>query len=166
MSANLEAKRQVVEEIKEKFSKAQSAVLVDYKGLTVEQADRLRKSMREAGVDYKVYKNTLVRLAVKDSEFAELTENLTGTNAIAFGYEDPVSPAKILNDFAKETKALKLKAGVVEGQYYGADTIQEIADIPSRDVLLAKLLGSIKSPLSNFAYLLKAIADKNEEQEA
>ncbi|PAB56128.1 50S ribosomal protein L10 [Anaeromicrobium sediminis] len=166
MSANLNAKKQVVEEIKEKLSKAQSAVIVDYKGLTVEQADKLRKSMREAGVEYKVYKNTLVRLAVKDSEFEGLTENLTGTNAIAFGYEDPVTPAKILNDFAKESKALTLKAGVVEGQYYGAGTIQEIADIPSRDVLLAKLLGSIKSPLSNFAYLIQAMIDKNEGQEA
>ncbi|TCO75025.1 50S ribosomal protein L10 [Marinisporobacter balticus] len=162
MSSNLELKKQVVEEIKEKFTKAQSAVVVDYRGLTVEEATALRKNMREAGVDYKVYKNTLTRLAVKGTEFEPLTENLTGPNAVAFGYEDPITPAKILNDFAKEHKALELKSCVVEGQYYGVDTIKQIAEIPSREVLLAKFLGSIKSPISNFAYLLQAIADKNE----
>ncbi|QZY54637.1 50S ribosomal protein L10 [Crassaminicella profunda] len=161
MSSNLETKKQVVEEIKEKFSKAQSAVVVDYRGLTVEEATQLRKNMREAGVEYKVYKNTLMRLAVKETEFEPLTADLTGPNAVAFGYEDPVTPAKILNDFAKEHKTLELKSAVVEGQYYGVDTIKEIAEIPSRDVLLAKLLGSIKSPLSNLAYLLQAIADKD-----
>ncbi|QXM07301.1 50S ribosomal protein L10 [Crassaminicella indica] len=161
MSSNLEIKKQIVEEIKGKFSKAQSAVVVDYRGLTVEEATELRKKMREAGVEYKVYKNTLMRLAVKDTDFESLTANLTGPNAVAFGYEDPVTPAKILNDFAKDHKALELKAGVVEGQYYDVDTIKEIAEIPSREVLLAKLLGSIKSPLSNLAYLLQAIADKN-----
>ncbi|MCT4621723.1 MAG: 50S ribosomal protein L10 [Marinisporobacter sp.] len=161
MSSNLETKKQVVEEIKEKFSKAQSAVVVSYRGLTVEEATELRKNMREAGVEYKVYKNTLMRLAVKETEFEPLTADLTGPNAVAFGYEDPVTPAKILNDFAKEHKDLELKSAVVEGQYYGVDTIKEIAEIPSREVLLAKLLGSIKSPLSNLAYLLQAIADKD-----
>jgi large subunit ribosomal protein L10 len=161
MSSNLETKKQVVEEIKEKFSKAQSAVVVNYRGLTVEEATELRKNMREAGVEYKVYKNTLMRLAVKETAFEPLTSDLTGPNAVAFGYEDPVTPAKILNDFAKEHENLELKSAVVEGQYYGVDTIKEIAEIPSREVLLAKLLGSIKSPLSNLAYLLQAIADKD-----
>lgn len=163
MSNNLSLKKQVVEEIKGKFAKAQSAVIVDYRGLTVEEATALRKNMREAGVEYKVYKNTLTRLAVKDTAFESLTEDLKGPNAVAFGYEDPVVPAKILNDFAKEHKALELKSCVVEGQYYGVDTIKEIAEIPSREVLYAKFLGSIQSPISDFAYLLKAIADKNED---
>jgi large subunit ribosomal protein L10 len=162
MSSNIESKKQVVEEIKEKFTKAQSAVVVNYRGLTVEEVTELRKAMREAGVDYKVYKNTLTRLAVKGTEFESLTENLTGPNAVAFGYADPIVPAKILNDFAKDHKALELKSCVVEGQYYGVETIKEIAEIPSREVLLAKLLGSIQSPLSNLAYVIKAIADKNE----
>jgi large subunit ribosomal protein L10 len=162
MSSNLELKKQVVEEIKEKFTKAQSAVVVDYRGLTVEEATALRKNMREPGVDYKVYKNTLTRLAIKGTEFEPLTENLTGPNGVAFGYEDPITPAKILNDFAKEHKALELKSCVVEGQYYGVDTIKQIAEIPSREVLLAKFLGSIQSPVSKLAYLLQAIADKNE----
>ncbi|QEK11157.1 50S ribosomal protein L10 [Crassaminicella thermophila] len=161
MSSNLDVKKQIVEEIKEKFSKAQSAVIVDYRGLTVEEVTELRKQMREAGVEYKIYKNTLMRLAVKDTDFESLTADLTGPNAVAFGYEDPVTPARILNDFAKEHKALELKSGVVEGQYYDIETIKQIAEIPSREVLLAKFLGSIKSPLSNLAYLLQAIADKN-----
>lgn len=162
MSNNLEVKKQIVEEIKEKFSKAQSAVIVDYRGISVEEATELRKKMREAGVEYKVYKNTLTRLAAKETGFEALLGDLTGPNAIAFGYEDPVIPAKILNDFAKDHKALELKAGLVEGQYCDVEKIKSIAEIPSREVLLAKLLGSIKSPLSNFAYLLQAIADKNE----
>ncbi|WZL72643.1 50S ribosomal protein L10 [Clostridiaceae bacterium 35-E11] len=162
MSNNLEVKKQVVEEIKEKFNKAQSAVIVDYRGISVEEATELRKKMREAGVEYKVYKNTLTRLAAKETGFEALLGDLTGPNAIAFGYEDPVTPAKILNDFAKDHKALELKAGLVEGQYCDIQKIKEIAEIPSREVLLAKFLGSIKSPISNLAYLLQAIADKNE----
>ncbi|MBF8983474.1 50S ribosomal protein L10 [Lutibacter sp. B2] len=163
MSKNLETKQQFVDEIKGKFEKAQSAVIVDYRGLTVEEVTQLRKNMREAGVEYKVYKNTLMRRAAKGTAFEALTESLTGPNAVAFGYEDAVIPAKILNDFAKEHKALELKAGVIDGEYYGIDTIKEIAEIPSRDVLIAKFLGSIQSPLSKFACVLKAIADKNEE---
>ncbi|WP_129600972.1 50S ribosomal protein L10 [Anaerophilus nitritogenes] len=166
MSNSLEIKKQVVEEIKEKFQKAQSAVVADYRGLTVEEVTELRSKMREAGVEYKVYKNTFMRLAVKGTGFEPLTTDLTGPNAVAFSYEDPVVPAKILNDFAKDHKNLELKAAVVEGQYYGVDTIKEIAEIPSREVLLAKFLGSIKSPLSNLAYLLQGIADQKASTEA
>lgn len=166
MSNNLEIKKQIVEEIKEKFSKAQSAVIVDYRGLNVEEVTELRKKMREAGVDYKVYKNTLTRLAAKETGYEALLGDLTGPNAIAFGYHDPVTPAKILNDFAKDHKKLELKAGVVEGKYCNLEEIKAIAEIPPREVLLAKLLGSIKSPLSNLAYLLQAIADKKNGAEA
>jgi large subunit ribosomal protein L10 len=163
MSNSIELKKQIVEEIKEKFSKAQSAVVVDYRGLTVEEATELRKKMREAEVEYKVYKNTLTRRAAEETGFEALLGDLTGPNAIAFGYNDPVIPAKILNDFAKDHKKLELKAGVVEGQYCDVDKIKAIAQIPGKEVLLAKFLGSIKSPISNFAYLLQAVIDKNED---
>lgn len=166
MSSKLDAKKQVVEEIKDKFSKAQSAVIVDYRGLNVEEVTELRKKMREAGVEYKVYKNTMTRMAAQETGFEALLGDLTGPNAIAFGYNDPVTPAKILSDFAKEHKKLELKAGLVEGQYCDEEKIKAIANIPPREVLLAQFLGSIKSPLSNLAYLLQAIADKQDGAEA
>jgi large subunit ribosomal protein L10 len=161
MSKNLEAKKQVVEEIKEKIVKAKSALVVDYRGLNVQEVTELRKKMKESGVEYKVYKNTLISLAAQGSVFESLLGNLSGPNAVAFSYEDPVISAKILNDFAKEHKNLELKAGVIESEYCDLEKIKAIAEIPSRDVLLAKFLGSIKSPLSNFAYVLQAIIDKN-----
>ncbi|MEW9124332.1 MAG: 50S ribosomal protein L10 [Thermotaleaceae bacterium] len=166
MSSKLDAKKQVVEEIKDKFSKAQSAVIVDYRGLNVEEVTELRKKMREAGVEYKVYKNTMTRMAAQETGFEALLGDLTGPNAIAFGYNDPVTPAKILSDFAKDHKKLELKAGLVEGQYCDEEKIKAIANIPPREVLLAQFLGSIKSPLSNLAYLLQAIADKQDGAEA
>ncbi len=166
MSNKLDVKKQVVEEIKEKFSKAQSAIVVDYRGLKVEEVTELRKKMREAGVEYKVYKNTMTRMAAQETGFEALLGDLTGPNAIAFGYEDPVTPAKILSDFAKDHKKLELKAGLVEGQYCDVEKVKAIANIPSREVLLSQFLGSITSPLSNLAYLLQAIADKQEGAEA
>ncbi|MGB3367739.1 MAG: 50S ribosomal protein L10 [Acidaminobacteraceae bacterium] len=162
MSNNLERKKVVVGEIKDKFEKAKSAVVVNYRGLSVEDANQLRKNFREAGVDYKIYKNNLVKLAIQGTEFETLSADLTGPNAIAFGFEDPVVPAKIVKDFAASNPNLELKAGVIEGEYYDLDKIKQIADIPSRDVLIGKLLGSFKAPISNLAYLLQAIADKNE----
>jgi large subunit ribosomal protein L10 len=163
MSQNFENKKVKVEEIREKFSNAKSAVLVDYRGLTVEQVTDLRTKFREAGVEYKVYKNNLMKLAIKDSSFEGLTADLVGPSAVAFGYEDPVTPAKIIKDFAKENDKLELKAGVVEGEYYDNAKIIEIADIPSREVLLSRLVGSFQAPISNFAYLVKNIVDKRVE---
>jgi large subunit ribosomal protein L10 len=162
LSANLENKKVVVEEIKSKFEKAQSVVVVDYRGLKVEEVNELRKNFREAGVEYKIYKNNLVKLAIKDTAFADLDADLAGPSAFAFGYDDPVVPAKILNDFAKEHKALEFKSGVVEGKYCDTASIKQIAEIPSREVLIAKLLGSFKAPLSNFVYLLSNVAEKKE----
>lgn len=163
MSQNFENKKVKVEEIREKFSNAKSAILVDYRGLTVSEATELRNKFREAGVEYKVYKNNLMKLAIKESTFEGLTADLAGPNAVAFGYEDPVTPAKIIKDFAKEHKNLELKAGVVEGEYYDNVKIIEIADIPSREVLLSRLVGSFQAPVSNFAYLIKNIVDKRVE---
>lgn len=164
MSQNFENKKVKVEEIREKFSNAKSAILVDYRGLTVAEATDLRTKFREAGVEYKVYKNNLMKLAIKESSFEGLTADLSGPSAIAFGYEDPVTPAKIVKDFAKEHQNLELKAGVVEGEYYDNAKIIEIADIPSREVLLSRLVGSFQAPISNFAYLVKNIMDKRVEE--
>lgn len=166
MSNNFDKKKLIVQEIKEKFEQAKSVVVVDYRGLKVEEATELRKIFREAGVDYKIYKNNLVKLALEGTAFETLANDLTGPNAIAFGYEDPVVPAKILKDFSKDHKHLELKSGVIESVYYDLDGIKAIADIPSREVLIAKFLGSIKSPVSNFAYLLQNIIDKQEGKTA
>lgn len=162
MSDNFDAKKQVVEEIRVKFEKAQSVVVVDYRGLKVEEVNELRKNFRTAGIDYKIYKNNLVKLAVKGTQFESLTNDLTGPNAIAFGYDDPITPAKIVADFAKTHKNLEFKSGVVEGNHCDAAGIKQIAEIPSKEVLIAKLLGSFKAPLSNFVYLLSNVAEQKE----
>lgn len=168
MSKAIELKQGVVSEIVEKMQRAQSVVVVDYKGVTVEQATNLRNKFREAGIDYKVYKNTLVRRAAgelgKFEKFDE--ENLVGTNAIAFGYDDAVAPAKIIADFAKANPQVEFKMGYVEGEYYDAAGLAALSKIPSREELIAKLLGSLKAPVSNFVYLVDALAKKQAEAEA
>lgn len=164
MTKAIEMKKGVVAEIAEKLQKSASCVVVDYKGLKVEEVTELRNKFREAGIDYKVYKNTLVRRAAAEvGNMAQFDNvNLVGTNAIAFGYEDPVAPAKIVNDFAKTHPKLELKMGFVEGEFYDAENIKKLAEIPSREELIAKLLGSLKAPVSNFVYLVDAIAKKQE----
>ena len=161
--AKVELKQPIVEEIAEALNGAKAAVLVDYRGLTVEQDTQLRKQLREAGVVYKVYKNTLVNRAVKGTEFEALTQDLEGPTAIAISKEDATAPARILFEFAKKAEKLELKSGVVEGSYYDKAAIQLIATIPSREALLAKFLGSIQSPITNFARVIKQIAEKQEE---
>ena len=166
MRKAIEIKSEVVSEIVEKLQKSSAAVVVDYKGLTVEEVTELRKQMREAGEDYKVYKNTLVRRAAKEVGIEQFNDELlVGTNAIAFGYDDPVAPARILKGFMDSHPKMKLKMGIVEGAFYDESKIVEMANIPSREVLIAKLLGSLKAPVSNFAYLIDAIAKKAEGQE-
>jgi large subunit ribosomal protein L10 len=166
MSANFEKKKEVVKEIQEKFANAKSVVLSDYRGLNVAETTELREKFREAGVEYKVYKNNLVKLAVKGTDFEEITADLTGPNAIAFGYEDPVVPAKVIKDFAKEHDNLSLKTGIIEGEYFGAEKMLKIAEIPSKDELIVRFLSSIKSPVNNFVYLLNNIKDEMETEEA
>ena len=161
--AKVELKAPIVAEISELLDGAQSAVLVDYRGLTVEQDTKLRKQLREAGITYKVYKNTMVNFAVKGTDFEGLSAHLEGPTAIAVFKDDATAPARILYNFSKEAEALELKAGVVEGTYYDTEGIKVIATIPSRDELLAKFLGSIQSPITNFARVIKQIAEKNEE---
>ncbi len=168
MSKAIELKQGVVAEIVDKMQRAQSVVVVNYKGITVEQATALRNKFREAGVDYKVYKNTLVRRAAKElGKFEKFDdENLVGTNAIAFGFEDAVAPAKIIADFAKANPIVEFKMGYVEGEYYDAAGLAALSKIPSREELIAKLLGSLRAPVSNFVYLLDAVAKKKAEAEA
>lgn len=161
--AKVELKQPIVEEIAEALNGAKAAVLVDYRGLTVEQDTQLRKQLREAGVVYKVYKNTLVNRAVKGTEFEAFAKDLEGPTAIAISKEDATAPARILFEFAKKADKLELKSGVVEGSYYDKAAIQIIATIPSREALLAKFLGSIQSPITNFARVIKQIAEKQEE---
>ena len=167
MRKAIELKSQVVSEIVEKLEKSSSAIVVDYKGLTVEEVTELRKKMREAGVEYKVYKNTLAPPPPPPPPPEQFNDELlVGTNAIAFGYEDPVAPARILKEFMDSHPKMQLKMGVVEGEFYNESQIVEFANIPSREVLLAKLLGSLKAPMSNFVYLLDALIKEKEGQEA
>lgn len=165
MGNNLEIKKAKVSEIREKMEKAQGMVFAKYQGLTVEEDTELRKKLREAGIEYKVYKNTLTTLAAKELGLDAITSHLEGPLSVAFGYEDATAPARVLNDFAKTHKKLELKAGIVEGDVYDAAGVQKLATIPSRDVLIAQLLGSFKAPLSNLAYLLNAISEKKESAE-
>ena len=164
--AKVELKQPIVEEIANSIKDAQSVVLVNYSGLTVEQDTILRKELREAGVQYKVYKNTLVTLAANELGLGDLVQYLEGPVSIAFGYEDATAPARVLNNFAKDHKKLELKAGVVDGIVYDKAGVEKLATIPSKEVLIAKLLGSFKAPLSNLAYLLNAIKEKKESESA
>ena len=158
--AKVELKQPIVAEISEAIKDAQSVVLVDYRGLTVEQDTALRKQLREAGVTYKVYKNTMMNFAFKGTDFEGLAPYLEGPSAVAISTTDATAPARILAKFAKEAKALEMKAGVVEGTVYDATGMQAIAQIPSRDELISKLLGSLQSPITNFARVMNQLAEK------
>lgn len=158
--AKVELKRPVVEEISNVISDASSVLLVNYSGLTVEQDTILRRSLREAGISYKVYKNTMMKLAFKGTPCEELEKHLESTNALAVSKDDATAPARVLSDFAKKNPSLELIAGVVEGKYCDAAAVKALSDIPSREILLGKLLGSIQSPISNLARVLNQIAEQ------
>lgn len=160
--AKVELKQPIVDEISAVIKDAKAAVVVDYRGLTVEQDTVLRKQLREAGVTYKVYKNTLMKRAFEGTDFAQMDDKLEGPTALAVSSTDASAPARILYEFAKTAPALELKGGVVEGTYYDEKGIQVIATIPSREVLLGKLLGSIQSPITNLARVLNQIAESKE----
>lgn len=161
--AKVELKQPIVEEIKGYVEKTQSAVLVDYRGITVEQDTILRRKMREAGVVYKVYKNTMLKRAFEGTDYDQLSQHLEGTTAIAFGLEDATAPARILSEVMKEANTIEFKGAVVEGTYYDAAGVKAIANIPSRDVLISKLLGSLQSPIANLARVINQIAEKQGE---
>ncbi|WP_042478601.1 50S ribosomal protein L10 [Bacillus ndiopicus] len=166
MSKAVEAKKVQVQEIADKFQAAASVVVVDYRGLTVGQVTELRKQLREAGVEFKVYKNTLTRRAAEVANVAGINEHLTGPNAIAFSNEDVVAPAKIINEFAKKNEALEIKAGIIEGTVASLEDVKALAELPSREGLLSMLLSVLQAPMRNFALATKAVADQKEEQGA
>ncbi|MDI6508503.1 50S ribosomal protein L10 [Bacillus wiedmannii] len=166
MSKVIETKQQVVTEIADKLRESKSTIVVDYRGLTVSEVTELRKNLREAGVEFKVYKNSLTRRAAESTEMAELNEFLTGPNAIAFSNEDVVAPAKVLNDFATKHEALEIKAGVIEGKLVTLDEVKAIATLPSREGLLSMLLSVLQAPIRNLALATKAVAEQKEEQGA
>lgn len=167
----LEQKKQAVQELAEKMRSAASGVLVDYRGLTVEQDTELRSQLRKAGVEYKVVKNTLTRFAAQETGLDELDPFLHGPTSLALTYEDPVAAAKILSDYAKKNKKLEIKVGFVEGRVIDAKEVKELGELPSKEVLIAKVLAGFNAPISGFvnvlngnirglAVALKAIADK------
>ena len=166
MSKAIETKSVQVQEIAAKFQAAASVVVVDYRGLTVAQVTELRKQLREAGVEFKVYKNTLTRRAAETAGVEAINEYLTGPNAVAFSNEDVVAPAKIINEFAKKNEALEIKAGIIEGTIASVEDVKALAELPSREGLLSMLLSVLQAPVRNFALATKAVAEQKEEQGA
>ena len=158
-----QAKQVVIDEIKAKLEKAESAVVIDYIGITVAEADAMRKNLREANVDYTVYKNTLVKRAIEGTKYEPVADVLEGPSALAISYDDATAPARVLNEAIKSYKKMEFKGGVVEGEFLDKEGIQAIADIPSRDVLIAKFMGSIQSPVSKLVRTFQAIADAKAE---
>ena len=158
--AKVELKQPIVQAIADDIKDAQSVVLVDYRGLTVAQDTELRKQLREAGVIYKVRKNTMMKRAFEGTEFAGLEEYLEGPSALVVSKDDATAPARIICKFAKTAEALEVKAGVVEGNVYDAAGINELSKVPSREELLSKLLGSLQSPITNLARVLNQIAEQ------
>lgn len=156
-------KKQAVEEISEKFKSANSAVLVEYRGLSVAEISELRNDLRAEDVEFKVYKNRLVQRATESTDYEGFKDYLTGPNAIAFGHSDAVAPARVIAKFAKEHEALVIKAGVVEGKLLSIDEVKEIASLPNREGMYGMLLGMLQAPVSKFARIVKAVADAKPE---
>ncbi|MFA9466937.1 MAG: 50S ribosomal protein L10 [Velocimicrobium sp.] len=159
--AKIENKQPIVDEIKGYVAEAKSAVLVDYRGLTVAQDTALRKELRDAGIVYKVYKNTFMKRAFEGTDFAQLDQLLDGPSAVAFSMDDVTAPARIISKATKTMDSLEFKGAVVEGTYYDIDGVKVLAAIPAREELISKLLGSLQSPITNMARVLNQIAEKN-----
>jgi len=160
----IQEKQLAVDEISAKLRESSATVVADYRGLNVAQVTELRKQLREAGIEFQVLKNSLVRRATANTELTELDQVLTGPTAIAFSKDDAVAPAKILNDFAKKNDKLEIKGGVVEGRVVDTAQIKALADLPSREGLLSMLLSVLQAPMRNFALAVKAVAEKQEQQ--
>lgn len=160
--AKVEQKSPIIEEIKANFDGAKSVVFVDYLGLTVEQDTNLRRATRSENVIYKVYKNTYIKRAIEGTEFADLAQDLEGPTAVAISKEDATAPARVMAQFAKKADKLELKSGVVEGTYYDKNGIAVIAEIPSREELLSRLVGSLQSPITNLARVIKQVAEQKD----
>ncbi len=153
---NLEVKKQIVQEISQKMANSKSVILADYRGLKVGEETQLRRELRQAGVEYRVIKNTLATLAVRELGLTELEPHLKGPTAIAFGFDDPVSPAKLLTNFAKTNKKIKIKVGVVEGKIINLDEVKALAELPPREILLTQVAGALQSPIYSWVSLLQA----------
>ncbi|PAM92646.1 50S ribosomal protein L10, partial [Flavobacterium sp. IR1] len=152
----LEQKKQIVSDIADKLRDNKATIVVDYRGLNVAEVTELRKQLREAGVEFKVYKNSLTRRAADAAELSELNEQLVGPNAVAFSAEDVIAPAKVLNEFAKKHDALEIKAGVIEGRVASVEEIKALAELPSREGLLSMLANVLQAPMRGFALVTKA----------
>ncbi|MBY7141672.1 50S ribosomal protein L10 [Virgibacillus sp. NKC19-3] len=166
MSSVIEKKKQVVDEITEKFQASKTAVIVDYRGLDVAEVTDLRKQLRDEGIDFKVYKNTMTRRAVEAADLTELNETLVGPTALAFSNDDVVAPARIINDFAKKHQDLEIKGGVIEGKVASLDQMKELATLPNYEGMVSMLLSVLQAPVRNFAYVTKSVAEQKEEQGA
>ncbi len=168
MGKNLDIKKEVVSTISQKFDQAQSVVVVKYSGLTVEKATQLRAQCRAAGVEYVVYKNTLVRRALEGLNIDSFNDKLVGPTAYAFSMEDAIAPAKVINDFItkNKTEAIKIEGGLLGKDYMDVDKIKALAALPSREELLAKLLGSMTNAIGGFVRVLDAIRAQKAEAEA
>lgn len=160
----LELKQQQVEEIKAKISSAKSIVIIDYMGLNVAEDTAFRKDLRNAGVEYQVLKNRLVKLAFNELGYTQFDEALNGPTAVAFSSSDAIAPARIIVDNIKKLNKMKAKCGMVEGEYLDEKGVKEIASIPSREILIAKMLGSMLSPITGLAVCLNKIAENMEQQ--
>jgi len=158
----IDAKKVVVEEIQSKIASSSSTVVVEYRGLSVAQLTTLRRKLRAENIDFKVYKNSMSQRAAEASGFGELAATLTGPNAMAFS-DDAVAPARVLAEFAKKNKALIMKSGIVEGKIVDAAGLSTIATLPNREGMISMLLGMFQSPVRNFAYAIKQIADQKEQ---
>ncbi len=167
MSRFLEEKKKIVSEVKDKLEKSNSVVLVDYKGINVADVTELRRRFREAGVDYKVYKNTLFKRAAEDLGIKDLSEFLEGATSFAFGYDDAIAPARTINKFLKDYPkvTIKIKAGIIEKGFMDAESVKTLGDLPTREVLLSMLVGGLQGTVRNLAYMLNAIKE-NKEAEA
>ncbi len=159
--AKVELKQPIIDEISANVKGADSVILVNYLGINVAGDTALRKELREAGVLYKVYKNTMMNRAFKGTELEPLCSHLEGANAIAIAKDDATAPARIIKNHLKANPTIKMIGGVVEGKYYDSEAVQALADIPSREILLGRLFGSLQSPVANFARVLKQIAEKD-----
>ena len=165
-NAILEQKKQTVADLAEMLKNSPAGVLVNYSGITVEDDTKLRAELRKAGVKYTVMKNTLTGRACDEVGLGDMKQYLSGMTAIAIGSDDPVAPAKVLKEYAEKVESFSILAGYLDGKVIDVKTVEALADIPSKEVLIAKFLGSIKSPLYGFAYALQAVIDKNNEAEA
>lgn len=162
----LDQKKAVVEELAEKLGRAKSGVLVKYQGITVEDDTKMRAALRKAGIEYSVIKNSLIGRACDKSGLNAIDKELKGMNALAISYDDPVAPAKILKEYADKIESFEIRGGFLDGAVVDQATVIELADIPSKEVMIGKILGSIQGPLFKLAYAIQAIIDKENENES